>query len=199
MSTTFATSPRTSFGSKSSQASRAEGQIPVTISRKGADSQHVLVAEKDAELLVASVPKKSALTVDGAEAAVVIKKVERDVLTDRLVHIDLIGVSDDTEVVIDIPVVPNIMNCPGIKAGGLMEQSLRKVAIRCKAKDLPSSLDVVLDDINVGDTVYVKRCKLPEGASFVTKPDVAMITVLMTRSMKKGDGDTEEEGGAAEA
>ncbi len=189
---TITGSVRETFGTKASNKARKEGQVPATISRPGQDSLHLLVPEKEAELISKNTTQKFIVSVDGKDCEVLLKEVKRHVLTDRIQHADMIEVNDESEVVVQIPLRPLIKDCPGLKEGGLLEQSLRKVAIRCKVKHIPDHLDVDMSDVKVGQTVYVDRCTLPEGARFMTKPDVAMISILQTRSMKK-------EGMAAEA
>ena len=183
---------RETFGSKASQAARSQGQVPMTISRPGQDSLHILVNEKEAELVAEHSTKKFAISVDGKDIDVVLKEVKRHVTNDRLQHLDLIGVTDDSVVIMNIPVRPITNNCPGIKAGGLLEQSLRRVAIKCQVKNLPEFLTVDLGEVQVDETVYVKNCTLPEGASFITKPSVAMISVLRTRGMKKAESEADK-------
>ena len=185
---------RETFGSKASQAARKQGQVPMTISRPGQDSLHILVGEKEAELIADQSTQKFSITIDGKAVDVVLKEVKRHVTNDRLQHIDLIGVNDDSVVIMNIPVRPITTNCPGIKAGGLLEQSLRRVAIKCQVKNLPEFLKVDLAEVQVDETVYVKNCSLPEGASFVTKPNVAMISILRTRGMKKAETEAAKEG-----
>lgn len=190
---TISGSIRETFGSKASKAARAEGKVPVTISRPGQDSQHILISAKDADELAASKVGKTSIEVDGTAVDVVLKDVSKNVLTDQIQHIDLIAVTDDSEVVLAIPVHPLAKNCPGIKAGGLLEQSLRKVTIRCKVANLPEYLEVDLSDTQVDQTVYVRNCTLPEGAKFITKPNVAMISILRTRGMKKAEQEASDE------
>lgn len=191
---TISGSVRSSFGSKASKAARAQGQVPVTISRPGQDSLHVLIGEKDAAVLAKLQTRTSSIEVDGQTVDVVLKDVSKNVLTDALQHIDLLAVTPDSEVIIAVPVRPITKNCPGIKAGGLLEQSLRKVSIKCKVSLLPEYLQVDLSDVQVDQTVYVRQCTLPEGAKFITKPNVAMISILRTRGMKKAEQEATAEG-----
>lgn len=189
---------REQFGTKASQAARRQGQIPVTVSRPGEDSLHLLIPEKQAEQMARVATSKQVVQVDGKDCEVLLKETTRHVLTDRIQHIDFIAVTDDSEVIVDIPVVPLTKDCPGLKEGGLLEQSLRKVAVKCLVKNLPDHLTVDLSKVGVGQTVYVDSCALPEGARFMTKPDVAMISILQTRSMKK-EGMAAESEEAADA
>lgn len=190
---TVSATKREKLGTKASQAYRDAGQVPVNISRSGDESRHLLVSVKELEDLIEQGPRGT-LSVDGEELGVVIKEVQRNPLNDALIHVDLLAAKDDTPVVVQVPVVPLTKNSPGVRAGGLIEQSLRKVTIRVPAGDLPSHLNVDLAGVKVGETVYAESVILPESAKLLTKPRVAMITIIRTRGMRKAENESTPEG-----
>jgi len=196
---TFPAAKRTEFGSKAAQRYRADGQVPLTISRRGQDSEHVLVGTKDADALKGLVSHVVLLQLDGQDREVLIKQFDRDPIADHVLHIDGIEVADDQVVEVAIPVVPDTRgDCPGIKAGGLVEQMLRKVTIRCQAGSIPDHLNVGLQGIGLGQTVYAEAVSLPADARLITKPRTALLTIVKTRGMRRAEatGAAEAEGGA---
>jgi large subunit ribosomal protein L25 len=182
---------REKLGTKASQAYRDAGQVPVSVSRSGDESLPLMVSTKECEALLEQ-GLSGPLTIDGQDLGVVVKKVSRNPLNDSLIHVDLLAAQDDTPVVVEVPVVPLTKNSPGVRAGGLIEQSLRKVKIRVPAGDLPSHVYVDLAGIQVGQTVYAEAVQLPEKATLLTKPRVAMVTIIRTRGMRKAENETGE-------
>ncbi|MFW5830212.1 MAG: 50S ribosomal protein L25 [Planctomycetota bacterium] len=182
--TAYAAEERTAFGSKVAQREREAGRVPVTVTMGGKPSRHVTLNEKDAEGL-ANGDMKSALSIDGAEQRVLRKAVDRHPVNDRLLHIDLQAIEDDTIVKVEVPLDPDVQSSPGIRAGGLLEMMRRTVTVRCKAKDLPRRIKVPLDGVDVTDTVYAADCELPEGVELVTGKRVAILSILLTRGMRK--------------
>jgi large subunit ribosomal protein L25 len=183
--TAIAATKRDAFGSKVAQRERDNGQVPTTICQGGAESQHITIGNKDAEVLVTQLAKKSVLSIDGNDQSVLLKTYDRHPVSDQLLHIDLQAITDDTMVTIEVPLDPDTLNCPGIKAGGLLEMMRRTVAVKCLAKDLPDTLRVPLDTVDVAQTVYAADVEMPEGVTLITKPRVAVLSVLLTRGMRK--------------
>jgi len=198
---TFSAEARTAFGTRAAQDIRKAGNVPLTISRRGQDSVHVAVAEKDADRIVGLLSNVVILQVDGSDHEVLIKDFTRCPLTDRIQHVDGVGVADDQVVKVAVLVKPDTKtDSPGLKAGGLLEQMLRRVVIAVPAGKIPSSLRVDLTGIKLGQTVYAEAVELPEGAKLVTKPRTALLTIIKTRGMRRAEAGPEEgEGESGEA
>ena len=129
----FPASPRTAFGRKAADAVRHAGGVPLTVCRHGADSTHHQVAEKDGAKLIPFKSQVVELDQAGKKELVLIKDVSIHPVSDRILHIDALAVTDDRVVAVDVPVKALADECPGIKAGGILEQMARKVRIRCRA------------------------------------------------------------------
>ena len=78
----------------------------------------------------------------------------------------------------DVPLEPvGIAN--GVKnMGGLLEQSLRSLAIECLPRDLPDVITVDVSALNIGDAVHVREIQLPSGVSTRVQPDLTAFSVL---------------------
>jgi large subunit ribosomal protein L25 len=67
----------------------------------------------------------------------------------------------------------------GVKnMGGLLEQSLRSLAIECLPRDLPDLITVDVSALNIGDAVHVREIQLPSGVSTRVQPDLTAFSVL---------------------
>jgi large subunit ribosomal protein L25 len=190
---TFGAEARSQFGSKAAQQFRKQGKVPLTISRSGQDSQHVLVSATDAQTIRGLVSRVVILKLEDSEVEILVKNSTTDPLTDHILHLDGLAVTDDQVVKVAVPVVPDLKtDCPGIKAGGLLEQMMRRVVIKIPAGKIPESLRVDLTGISLGQTMYAENAQLPEGAKLITKPRTAMLTIIKTRGMRRAEATTEE-------
>lgn len=179
---------RTVFGTRAAQKDRAAGKIPVTIARRGEDSLHVLVDSKDAETLAHRVSNVVRLSIAGDERQVLVKDCTRDPVQDAILHVDTIAVTDDQIVKVAIRVIPDTtVDSPGLKAGGLLEQMLRRIEVKVPAGRIPESLSVDLTGVKLSETVYASAVELPEGATLVTKPRTALLTIIKTRGMRRAE------------
>lgn len=187
MSTTVAATARSSFGTSAATAIRAAGQVPVTICRSGAESIHLTIAVKDAESLTQRVGQVVVLEADDQSYEVLIKGYQRHPISDVLQQIDSLAVEPDKLVRVAVPLNPLTLDCPGIKAGGLLESMLRRVEVQCPAKDIPDHLDVDLAQAVIGTTIYADGVILPEGVKMLTPPRVAIMTIIKTRGMRRAE------------
>ncbi len=184
---TFTASLRTSTGGSAARALRAEGKVPVTLSRPGKPSAHLAFENKFAEELAHKVVHLCNLTF-GTETVTVLKgAVSRHCIKDNIEHIDLIQVDEKSEIKVDVNVVPDARNCPGVKAGGIVEQRLRKVKVKCKANAIPDSIGINLDDVLIMQTVYANKLTMPKGVTLLTNPKLPVLSVVITRGMNKTD------------
>ena len=62
--------------------------------------------------------------------------------------------------------------------GGLLEQSLRVVAVECLPHDLPDKITVDVSALNIGDSIHVRDIKLPDGVTAKTPVDLTAFSVL---------------------
>src|SRR5256714_14935415 len=67
----------------------------------------------------------------------------------------------------------------GVKTfGGLLEQSLRALAIECQPRDLPDRITVDVSQLNIGDSIHLRQIQLPSGGTSKVQPDLTAFSVL---------------------
>ncbi len=186
---TYSAAPRSARGSIAIRHLRKSGQVPVNISRKGADSTLVQMDARSAELFDARVVHLAKLTVDGKEITVLRGAIDKNVLNDRITHIDLIEVDENTEVKVQVALVPNTLGCPGVKAGGIVEQSLRSVQVQCKAGSIPDKIEVDLSGAGLMETVYADRLQAPQGVKILTRSRQVVLSISIPRGMSAAKTD----------
>ncbi len=115
----------------------------------------------------------------------VLKQVDFDPVTDKITHIDLYGIIRGTKMTVEVP-VKLIGTARGVREGGLLQRSLRRVLIECLPKDLPNSIDVDINDMGIGDAIYIKDLLVPD-IEFLVPLDTAIASVIMPRVVKEGE------------
>ena len=100
------------------------------------------------------------------EEKVVLKELQRDPAKGRFLHADFQRVSRKTKLKVIIPV--NFINeeeCVGIKIdGGVVAKAIREIEIMCLAGNIPESIDVDIENLNLGDSIRLTEISLPEGS-----------------------------------
>ena len=100
------------------------------------------------------------------EEKVVLKELQRDPAKGKFLHADFQRVSRKTKLKVIIPI--NFINeeeCVGIKIdGGVVAKAIREIEIMCLAGNIPESIDVDIENLNLGDSIRLTEISLPEGS-----------------------------------
>ena len=103
---------------------------------------------------------------EGEEEKVVLKELQRDPAKGKFLHADFQRVSSKTKLKVIIPV--NFVNeeeCAGVKVdGGVVAKAIREIEIMCLAGNIPESIDVDIENLNLGDSIRLTEISLPEGS-----------------------------------
>ncbi len=141
------------------------------------------------------------LKVDGHDdVRVICRGVQRDVVKDLPLHIDLMRLKRTSRVKIFIPVeFLNEDTCPGIKKGGTLTVVRNEVELEVLAGDIPDSIVIDLGEAEMGDTLSISDVTLPEGAKPTVDRDFVIASVAAPRGVLDDDEDEVEGGEEAEA
>ena len=103
---------------------------------------------------------------EDSEEKVVLKELQRDPAKGKFLHADFQRVSRKTKLKVIIPV--NFINeeeCAGVKVdGGVVAKAIREIEIMCLAGNIPESIDVDIENLNLGDSIRLTEISLPEGS-----------------------------------
>ena len=78
----------------------------------------------------------------------------------------------------EVPLEP-VGTSVGVKTfGGLLEQSLRALAIECLPADLPDRITVDVSHLNIGDAIHVRDIQLPQGVTPKVQVDLTAFSVV---------------------
>src|SRR2546421_2898839 len=107
-----------------------------------------------------------------------IQEIQHSPVGGDVLHVDFHAVSMDEKIEADVPLeATGIAN--GVKNfGGLLEQSLRFLAVECLPRDLPDKITVDVSALNIGDSIHVRDIKLPDGVTAKTPVDLTAFSVL---------------------
>ena len=117
---------------------------------------------------------------DGEELKSILKNVQFDPVTDRVVHFDLLGISADQEIEIEVPVMFE-GQAKGVKEGGIVQQTLHKVTVSCLPGNIPQHISIDVTNLALGDSVHVRDLNI-ENVRFLQNPDVIIVSVVVPRA-----------------
>jgi len=192
-SVSISAAKRVDLGKKEAKLSRAAGNIPCVI-YGGKTNQHFTVKENALNNLVYTPNVYSvAIDIEGTSINALIKDIQFHPVTDRILHIDFIELVPGQAVNTLIPIVFEGSSI-GVRNGGKLRKTLRKLSIRSTPENLPDNVTIDITPMKIGDKVYVKDLD-------VTNFDIltAGSSVVVAVKTARGVVEEEEEAAAAEA
>lgn len=161
---------------------RRDGNVPGIFYMKGVEPIPVYVSEKALKPIVfTSETHIINLKIgDGEEYKSILKNVQFDPVTDRVVHFDLLGISADQEIQIDVPIMFE-GQAKGVKEGGIVQQTLHKVTVSCLPANIPQHITINVSDLALGDSIHVRDLAI-ENVRFLQNPEVIIVSVVVPRA-----------------
>lgn len=176
---------RDTHGKNESRRLRREGYVPLTI--YGGDGGTISAAAPLAELAAILRTETGhntlfTLDVDGVGASeVIFHDRQLDPVRGRLIHADLKRLVRGQKIEVTVPV--HLTGEPiGVReGGGVLEQILRAIEIRCSPRDIPEALDVDVAHLGVHDVLHVSDIAAGEDVEIMADAETVVATVGIVR------------------
>lgn len=164
---------------------RRQGSVPGVFYSKGQEPVLIEVPELALKpLIYTSEAHMVSLKVGGNEGITcILKDVQFDPVTDRVVHFDLHGIVTTDKMEIEVPILL-VGNAAGIKQGGILQQVLHKLDIECLPKDMPEHLTINIEKLNLGESIHVRDLQF-ENVDILNAPDAVVVSVVTPRAEKE--------------
>ncbi|MFI3288046.1 MAG: 50S ribosomal protein L25/general stress protein Ctc [Rikenellaceae bacterium] len=173
---------REDFGKKASKAVRYADGVPCVI-YGGGDTTHLSVDKVELKKLIYT-PQSYIVVFDieGTKETVVMRDVQYHPVTDEPIHIDFYRVIPGKPIVIDLP-VKLYGNAEGVKLGGKLQLSKRKIRVSGLEEHLPDSIDIDVTSLALGKSIFVGDITV-ENLALLTPATTAVCAVRMTRAAR---------------
>jgi large subunit ribosomal protein L25 len=176
---------RTKIDKASRSALRKEGKVPAIFYSKHHEPMPLAISEREIHPLVfTSKTSLISLNVEGQdEQDCIIKDVQFDPVTEKIVHIDLLGLKKGEKIQIEVP-VQLIGNPIGIKEGGILQHNMHKVEIECLPTDIPEHLEIDVTNLKLGSSIHVSDLKF-DNIVILNAPDAMVASVTHPKVEKE--------------
>lgn len=122
------------------------------------------------------------LNVNGETRNAVIKDIQFHPVKDNILHIDLLEVSDKKPVTIEVPVKLE-GHAEGVKAGGKLTLSMKKLKVRAPYTAIPERVVINVDSLGLGKSLAVGDLHF-EGLELVNAKNAVVCAVQLTRAAR---------------
>ena len=199
--------PRVELGKKSVKALRKEGKIPAVINGGAIVELPYNGTLKEGQKVVALDEKRGIITTDitvacedvrkliytpdifevdinlnGEEIKAVMKDLQFQPVKDTVLHIDFLQVHPDKPIVMEVPVQIE-GHAEGVKAGGKLTLSMRKLKVKAVYSEIPERLVVNVDTLGLGKSLAVGDLHF-EGLELMNAKNAVVCAVQLTRAAR---------------
>jgi large subunit ribosomal protein L25 len=180
---------------------RENGSIPAIVYGAKEKSIPVWVNEKDFTKVLHTELGENALIklkVKNTSKTVLVNEIQRDVISEKPIHIDFHIVSLKKKIEVDVPLHAT-GEAPGVKvAGGILEHILREIHVSCLPTNIPESINIDVSNLNIGDSITVKDLPGIEGVEVLSDPESILVHITVPTVVEEEPAPAVEEMGPAE-
>ncbi|MBR3009529.1 MAG: 50S ribosomal protein L25/general stress protein Ctc [Prevotella sp.] len=179
---------RETVGKKASRLLRKEGLVPCNIygehKEDGKPAAHAFAIPMAELRKVIYTPHiyMMNLNIDGVHHKAVIKELQFHPVKDTVLHVDFYEVNEEKPLTIGIPVKLNGL-AQGVRDGGKLNLSIRKLNVTAPYKQIPEVLDIDVTGLELGKSIKVRDLSF-EGLELATPADVVVCSVKATRASR---------------
>src|SRR5216117_1346724 len=174
---------RTNVGRSAVRKLRARGLIPAVIYGGNDKPQPLQVTARDINAMMSQASGENVLVeleIAGEKSGrtALVQEVQHSPVGGNIRHVDFHAISMDEMIQAEVPLEAT-GTAVGVKTfGGLLEQSLRALAIECLPSNLPDRITVDVSQLNIGDSIHVRDIQFPPGVTPKVQPDLTAFSVV---------------------
>jgi large subunit ribosomal protein L25 len=188
---------RTEFGKSATRQLRLEEKVPAVIYGGAKEVNFAADAASLKNLVYTPDFMVVEAKVDGKTYKCVLKDLQFDKVSDKLIHIDLLELVSDKKVTVTLPI--KFTGTPaGVKAGGKLVTKIKSLKVKVLPKDLRENIELDLTNLELNGNIRVQDVKTAN-MEIMNSPRIPIASVTMTRQLKQEEAATATTAPAAKA
>jgi large subunit ribosomal protein L25 len=185
---------REARGKGAARATRRAGLVPAIIYGHKIEPTAVQLPERNLRRFLGSGGENVMINMELDEdktETVMLKAVQIDPVTQRIIHADFVRVSLEERVTTHIPI--NLVgNPPGVAEGGIQQFLLRELQIECEVGQMPENVEIDVSFLEIGDRISVGDVEVQEGMTIVDDPATIIVTIAAPIIIEEPEEEAEE-------
>ena len=186
---------RTETGKKATRQLRSQDLVPGVI--YGGEKEISFAAPSMAFKTFVYTPEfqKAEIKLDGKTHICILKDLQFDKVTDKLIHIDLMELVEDKRVIADIPIKFTGVS-KGVKEGGHLIIKMKSLKVKSLPKYLKEQIEVDITNLELNGNIRVEDVK-EANYEILNSPRIPIASVVLTRQLKQEEATVAPVAGAA--
>ena len=188
---------RTEFGKTATRQLRSEEKVPGVIYGGAKEINFSAPATAFKSIVYTPDFMLAEVKVDGTSYKCVLKDMQFDKVSDKLIHVDFLELVGDKKVTVSIPIkftgVPE-----GVKEGGKLAVKMKALKVKTIPENLLEHIDVDLSNLKLNENIRVQDVKA-KNMEILNSPRIPIASVAMTRQLKQEEATVAKAAPAADA
>lgn len=196
---------RTDTGKNACRRIRAAGRVPANVYGLGLAPHAVTVDPRRVEEVLGTGSGRNTifrLSLAGGQETreVMLRELQRDPVSDRLIHVDFARVDPNKPITVSVPVQLEGLAYGVKNENGILDFVQRSVQVACLPREIPDRFVIDISELHLNQHVAVKDLVVEAGVTVVDDPSAIIAVVVATRAevVEEGVVAAPAEEGAAE-
>lgn len=174
---------RTDFGKSATRQLRSEDHVPAVIYGGAKEINFSAPAASFRSIVYTADFMIVEVDVDGQTYKCVLKDLQFDKVSDRLLHVDFMELVEGKKVVVNIPL--KYTGTPaGVREGGKLVLKMKSLKVKTEPQNLSENIEVDISALKINDNMRVKDVVAPE-MEIMNSPRIPIASVTMTRQLRQ--------------
>ena len=174
---------RTEFGKTATRQLRSEEKVPAVIYGGAKEINFSAPASAFKNVVYTPDFMLTEINVDGTSYKCVLKDLQFDKVSDRLIHVDFLELVESKKVTVNIPI--KFTGSPvGVKEGGKLVLKIKSLKVKLLPEHLLENIEMDISELNINENVRVQDVKAPN-MEILNSPRIPVASISMTRQLKQ--------------
>ena len=186
---------RTGFGKSATRQLRSQDLVPAVIYGGAQEINFSASAAAFKNLVYTPTFQIAEIKIDGKTYRTILKDLQFDKVSDKLIHVDLLELVENKKVIADIP-VKFVGTSKGVKDGGKLVTKMKSLKVKTLPKFLQEAIEVPIDNLELNGNIRVEDVKNPN-YEILNPARIPIASVVLTRQLKQEEAAAAPAAGAA--
>ena len=173
---------RTDLGKKATKAERVVDNVPCVLYGT-AENVHFTTTVSEVRKLVYT-PEVFVvnLEIGGKVTKAIMKALQFHPVTDKVLHLDFLAISEDKPVIVNLPVKLEGL-AEGVKAGGKLALEMRNLKVKGLYTQIPENIVIDVTELGLGKSIQVAKVSVPN-LEILNAKNAVVAQVKLTRAAR---------------
>jgi len=173
---------RTDLGKKATKAERVVDNVPCVLYGTAENVHFTTTVSEIRKLVYTPEVYVVNLEIEGKVTKAIMKALQFHPVTDKVLHMDFLAISEDKPVIVNLPVKLEGL-AEGVKAGGKLALEMRNLKVKGLYTQIPENIVIDVTELGLGKSIQVAKVSVPN-LEILNAKNAVVAQVKLTRAAR---------------